>query len=141
MRPVTVLELRQPTSGRKLDLWTIARLIERRVVAYGGPDATARRTPVVSIDPPATYVVRWLDDQELYVRVAFHDVALALPTDGVPIAVLTSPDAEPAPLAQEPVQEAPPPVQAPPPRLSLAAEREAILRELAEMIEDRRASL
>lgn len=141
MRPVTVLELKQPSDGKKLDLWTIARLIERRVVAYGGPEATARRTPVVSIEPPASYVVRWLDDQELYVRVAFHDVALALPAGGVPIAVLTSPETQQAPLAQEPPQEAPPAAPAPPPRLSLAAEREAILSELAAMIEDRRASL
>ena len=137
MRPVTVLELRQPQNGG-LDLWSLARRIERRVEELGGPSATARRPPVSSIEAPASYAIRWLDDQGLFVRVAFHDVTQTLNPDKIPVAVLLTPDAETVPLAEE---EKPAPAAPTEPvvvRRSLSAEREAILVELAELLEERR---
>lgn len=137
MRPVTVLELRQP-KGAELDLWSLARKIELRVVELGGPAATARRPPITTLKPPESYVVRWLEDQGLFVRVAFHDVAVTLAPNQVPVAVLLTPDAEQAPLAQEAPPEPEPTPEPRPVRLSLSAEREAVLDELAALLEDRR---
>lgn len=134
MKPVTVLELRQPRGG-KLDLWSLARRIEQRVVELEGPKATSRRPPVTSIEPPESYPIRWLGDQELYVRVAFHDVCLPLPADQVPLAVIIVPDAEaPTPLASEAPAEPAPSVEAAPVRRSIAAEREQLIDELRTLL-------